>query len=156
MFLKSLLKSILCARPKSMSLMRGWGTLLFSSMMFSGWREKETKKESKFKLFKWQSDQHNSCAKRGMEKIKTKIQGARDRGGKNQKIQSERVRKTKDQEIQHNSWKSHAKLQKHSLESRGPSKLHRKAFLSGHSMGIILPPLGLLYSQSNLLKALLT
>lgn len=36
MFLKSLPKSILWARPKSMILMRGWGTERFSSMMFSG------------------------------------------------------------------------------------------------------------------------
>lgn len=36
MFLKSLLKSILWASPKSMSLMRGWGIERFSSMMFSG------------------------------------------------------------------------------------------------------------------------
>lgn len=40
MFLKSLPKSILWARPKSMILMRGWGTERFSSMMFSGWKKR--------------------------------------------------------------------------------------------------------------------
>lgn len=36
MFLKSLPKSILWASPKSIILMRGWGTERLSSMMFSG------------------------------------------------------------------------------------------------------------------------
>lgn len=47
MFLKSLPKSILCARPKSMILMRGWGTERFSSMMFSGWK---TQKQNQNKV----------------------------------------------------------------------------------------------------------
>ncbi len=44
MFLKSLPKLILWARPKSMSLMRGWGILRFNSMMFSGWERWEQRK----------------------------------------------------------------------------------------------------------------
>lgn len=40
MFLNSLPKSILCANPKSMILIRGFGTFLSSSIMFSGFGRK--------------------------------------------------------------------------------------------------------------------
>lgn len=53
MFLKSLPKSILCARPKSMILMRGWGTERFSSMMFSGWRTHKQIKNKNSKVRMW-------------------------------------------------------------------------------------------------------
>lgn len=136
MFLKSLPKSILWARPKSMILMRGWGILRFNSMMFSGWERWEQRKN-------WR------------ENAKERIRRTNDRYRTKTQQEWERDRE-REQEICHNTWKSHAKLQKCSLESAGILMPASNRSLPGHSIETILPSVGFIHARTNLLKAPMT
>lgn len=60
---------------------------------------------------------------------------------------------TRKQEIGHNTWKSHAKLKQHSLESTDVLNPGCNRSVLQHSIETILPSVRFLYSWPNLLKA---
>jgi len=62
----------------------------------------------------------------------------------------------KVQEICHNTWKSHAKLYKRSLERTGILKSGSNRSQPGHSIETILPSVSFIHAQTNLLKAPMT
>ncbi len=78
-------------------------------------------------------------------------------GAEQKHSRSEReTERDREKEICHNTWKSHAKLEKRSLESTGILKPGSNRSLPGHSIETILPSVGFIHARTNLLKAPMT
>ncbi len=90
-----------------------------------------------------------------MENAKERIRGTNDRCRTKTQQEWERDRES-EQEICHNTWKSHAKLEKRSLESTGILKPGSNRSLPGHSIETILASERLIHAWTNLLKAPMT
>lgn len=128
MFLNSLPKSILWARPKSMSLMRGCGAERFSSMMFSGYEgEKERKNEWK-----------RGRGRKRQGRMRQQKKRQNEKGIGEREMERHMLVIEQGQEISHHAWKSHANLRKCSLESNTPARSHCKGSQNTTCMEMML------------------